>query len=80
LFRRDGDFTIVLGGNELMSSRTSGSEEALALMTIERLRDDAAPHLLLGGYGTSMRLRTLMSRAARCKLRLRIEWLARLAL
>jgi hypothetical protein len=27
LFRRDGDFMIVLGRNELMNSRMSGSEE-----------------------------------------------------
>jgi len=31
LFRRGGDFMIVLAGNELMSSRMSGSEEALAV-------------------------------------------------
>ena len=38
LFRRGGDFMIVLDRNELMSSRMSGSEEALATMTCERLR------------------------------------------
>ena len=39
LFRRGDDFMIVLDRNELMSSRMSGSEEALAVMTCERLRD-----------------------------------------
>ncbi len=62
LFRHDGNFTIVLGGNELMSSRTSGSEEALALMTCERLRDAAAPHLLIGGYGMGFTLRAALGR------------------
>ncbi|MFT3729547.1 MAG: spermidine synthase [Terricaulis sp.] len=60
LYRRDGDFTIVLGGNELMSSRVSGSEEALALMTCARLRSDA-PHLLIGGYGMGFTLRAALA-------------------
>ena len=37
LFRRGGDFMIVLDRNELMSTRMRGSEEALAVMTLERL-------------------------------------------
>ena len=37
LYRRGGDFMIVLDRNELMSSRMNGSEKALALMTLERL-------------------------------------------
>ncbi|GAN00381.1 spermidine synthase [alpha proteobacterium U9-1i] len=68
LYRRDGDFMITLGGNELMSSRMSGSEEALALMTCERLRTDA-PHLLIGGYGMGFTLRAALARLgpnARC--------------
>jgi spermidine synthase len=60
LFRRDDDYMIVLGGNELMSSRTSGSEEALAVMTCERLGDRAAPHLLIGGYGMGFTLRAAL--------------------
>ncbi len=61
LFRRDGDFMIVLGANELMSSRQSGSEEALALLTCDRLRSDA-PHLLIGGYGMGFTLRAALAR------------------
>lgn len=60
LFRRGGDYMIVLGGNELMSSRQSGSEEALALMTIERLRDAKTAHLLIGGYGMGFTLRAAL--------------------
>lgn len=61
LFRRDTDFMIVLGGYELMSSRMSGSEEALALMTIDRLGTEA-PHLLIGGYGMGFTLRAALAR------------------
>jgi len=61
LYRRGEDFMIVLGGNELMSSRMSGSEEALAGMTIERLRGRPAPHLLIGGYGMGFTLRAALA-------------------
>jgi spermidine synthase len=61
LYKRDTDFIIALGGNELMSSRMSGSEEGLALMTCDRLRSDA-PHLLIGGYGMGFTLRTALAR------------------
>jgi spermidine synthase len=68
LYKRDTDFIIALGTNELMSSRSSGSEEALALMTIERLRTEA-PHLLIGGYGMGFTLRAALAKLgleARC--------------
>lgn len=61
LFRRQDDFMIVLGGNELMSSRVRGSEEALALMTCERLQDRKAPHFLIGGYGMGFTLRAALA-------------------
>lgn len=60
LFRRGDDFMIVLGRNELMNSRMSGSEEALATMTIERLAGRNAPHLLIGGYGMGFTLRAAL--------------------
>ena len=60
LFRRGGDFMIVLDRNELMNSRMSGSEEVLATGTIERLgRSDA--HLLIGGYGMGFTLRAALA-------------------
>lgn len=62
LFRRGGDFMIVLERNELMSSRMSGSEEALAELTIDRLGGRAAPHLLIGGYGMGFTLRAALRR------------------
>jgi len=57
LFRRGGDFMIVLERNELMNSRMSGSEEALATMTCDRLAGHKAPHILIGGYGMGFTLR-----------------------
>jgi spermidine synthase len=60
LFRRGADFMIVLDRNELMSSRMSGSEEALATMSCERLQDRRAPHLLIGGYGMGFTLRAAL--------------------
>jgi spermidine synthase len=61
LFRRGADFMIVLDRNELMSSRMSGSEEALANMTIERLRGRPAPEILIGGYGMGFTLRAALA-------------------
>ncbi|MDB5684555.1 MAG: methyltransferase domain protein [Sphingomonas bacterium] len=60
LFRRDKDFMIVLDRNELMNSRMSGSEEALATMTCDRLYGRRAPHLLIGGYGMGFTLRAAL--------------------
>ena len=61
LFQRGGDFMIVLDRNELMNSRMSGSEEALAVMTIDRLRNTASPHMLIGGYGMGFTLRAALA-------------------
>jgi spermidine synthase len=61
LFRRGNDFMIVLERNELMNSRMSGSEEALATMTIERLGARPAPRLLIGGYGMGFTLRAALA-------------------
>lgn len=64
LYRRGGDYMIVLDRNELMSSRMSGSEKQLALMTIDRLRGRNAPHLLIGGYGMGFTLRAALGALA----------------
>ncbi len=60
LYRHDRDFMIVMGHNELMSSRMSGSEVALATETIKRLKDRPAPTLLIGGYGMGFTLRAAL--------------------
>ncbi len=62
LFRHDRDFMIVLGYNELMSTRMRTSEEALATMTIERLEGVCDPHLLVGGYGMGFTLRAALAK------------------
>lgn len=61
LFRRGGDHMIVLDRNELMNSRMSGSEEALATMTLDRLGTLPAPRLLIGGYGMGFTLRAALA-------------------
>jgi len=60
LMRRGEDFMIVLDRNELMNSRMSGSEEALATMTAERLGDRPAQRWLIGGYGMGFTLRAAL--------------------
>ncbi|MEP6785678.1 MAG: spermidine synthase [Sphingomonadales bacterium] len=61
LFRRGDDFMIVLDRNELMNSRMSGSEEALAVMTCARLGNIDTAHLLIGGYGMGFTLRAALA-------------------
>lgn len=61
LFRRGDEYIIALGGNELMSSRMSGSEEALATMSCARLRDPGSAKLLIGGYGMGFTLRAALA-------------------
>ena len=61
LFRHGRDHIIMLDRNELMNTRMSGSEEALATMTVERLHDNPAPHLLIGGYGMGFTLRAALA-------------------
>lgn len=61
LYRRGADHMIVLDRNELMSSRMSGSEKALAVMALERLKGRKDPHLLIGGYGMGFTLRAALA-------------------
>jgi len=61
LFRRGDEHIIALGGNELMSSRMSGSEEALATMSCDRLRHPDTANLLIGGYGMGFTLRAALA-------------------
>jgi len=60
LMRRGDDFMIVLGRNELMNSRMSGSEEALATLACERLHGRASAQFLIGGYGMGFTLRAAL--------------------
>jgi spermidine synthase len=55
LMRRGNDFSILIGRNELMSSRVRGSEEALATLTCAKLHSKT-PSLLVGGLGMGFTL------------------------
>lgn len=55
------EFTILLDRTELMSTRASASEEALATMTCHRLGGRPAPELLIGGYGMGYTLRAALA-------------------
>ena len=61
LMQRGVEFSMKLGQNELMSSRLSGSEEALATLACRRLEAIKAPHLLIGGLGMGFTLRAALA-------------------
>ncbi|MGH6781911.1 MAG: spermidine synthase, partial [Sphingomonadaceae bacterium] len=61
LFQRGAEFSIMLGGNELMNSRLSGSEEALATLACERIRGKPQPDMLIGGLGMGFTLRAALA-------------------
>jgi spermidine synthase len=61
LMRRGSEYSIMLGGNELMNSRLSGSEEALATLALDRLRPGIVPHILIGGLGMGFTLRAALA-------------------
>jgi len=61
LVRHGQDFIIMLDRNELMSSRMSGSEDALGRMTCRRLGPRAGMRLLIGGYGMGFTLRAVLA-------------------
>ena len=61
LMRRGAEFSMMLGPNELMNSRLSGSEEALATLACRRLEAVKAPHLLIGGLGMGFTLRAALA-------------------
>lgn len=61
LMRRGGEYSIMAGAIELMNSRLSGSEEALATLVGERIRDRPAPRVLIGGLGMGFTLRAALA-------------------
>jgi spermidine synthase len=61
LKQRGIEFSIMLGNIELMNSRLSGSEEALATMTCARIRDRPRPRILIGGLGMGFTLRAALA-------------------
>ena len=61
LKQRGSEFSIMLGANELMNSRLSGSEEALAKLAAERLTHQKRPVVLIGGLGMGFTLRAALA-------------------
>ncbi|WP_017669758.1 hypothetical protein [Blastomonas sp. AAP53] len=60
LIRRGSEFSIMLGANELMNSRLSGSEEALSRLSRACIAQVAAPRVLIGGLGMGFTLRAAL--------------------
>ena len=61
LKQRGSEFSIMLGANELMNSRLSGSEEALATLSYERIKRHERPRILIGGLGMGFTLRAALA-------------------
>lgn len=61
LMRRGAEFSIMLGSDELMNSRLSGSEAALATLAARKIEKIAGPHVLIGGLGMGFTLRAALA-------------------
>jgi spermidine synthase len=61
LMQRGSEFSMMLGPSELMNSRLSGSEEALATLACKRIKAVERPHLLIGGLGMGFTLRAALA-------------------
>ena len=61
LMRRGAEYSIMAGGVELMNSRLSGSEQALATLACARLEGRPAPQILIGGLGMGFTLRAALA-------------------
>ena len=59
--RRGAEFSIKLGTNELMNSRLSGSEAALATLAAKKIEAIKKPQLLIGGLGMGFTLRAALA-------------------
>lgn len=57
---RDGEYMISVNGDTLMSSRTHGSEEALAMRACRHVEASEYPRVLVGGLGMGFTLRATL--------------------
>src|SRR5206468_2585821 len=55
------EFSIMSGAIELMNSRLSGSEEALASLACAHMAARPSPHILIGGLGMGFTLRAALA-------------------
>lgn len=61
LMQRGAEFSIKLDGNELMNSRLSGSEQALATLACDIIGARNQPRMLIGGLGMGFTLRAALA-------------------
>jgi spermidine synthase len=61
LKQRGSEFSIMLGAYELMNSRISGSEEALARLSCARIGGRRQARMLIGGLGMGFTLRAALA-------------------
>jgi spermidine synthase len=64
LKQRGAEFSIMLGSNELMNSRLSGSERALARLACQKIRGRGQAQVLIGGLGMGFTLRAALAELA----------------
>jgi spermidine synthase len=64
LKQRGAEFSIMLGSNELMNSRLSGSEQALARLACQKIRGRRQAQVLIGGLGMGFTLRAALAELA----------------
>jgi spermidine synthase len=62
LYRRGGEFSIRVGGSELMNSRVHGSEVAMAELACARIASLPSPRILIGGLGMGFTLAAALHR------------------
>jgi spermidine synthase len=65
LSRRDGTYSLSIGGQELMTSRVHGSEEALARLACAAVAEKKTPRVLVGGLGFGYTLRAALDHLPR---------------
>jgi spermidine synthase len=61
LMRRGTEYSIMAGAIELMNSRLSGSEEAMATLAFERIGQRTKARVLIGGLGMGFTLRAALA-------------------
>ena len=61
LMRRGAEYSIMSGAIELMNSRLSGSDKALATLAFQRLGDRRSLQVLIGGLGMGFTLRAALA-------------------
>jgi spermidine synthase len=61
LMRRGAEFSIRIDQNELMNSRLSATEQALATIACDKIRARERPRILIGGLGMGFTLRAALA-------------------